>query len=298
MTQMLQQDPREAEAIYVIREAAAQFRKPVLLFSGGKDSVVLVHLARKAFYPAPLPFTLVHVETGHDFPETLAFRDRLVARIGARLEKVSVEAAMARGLVADERPGASRNALQGTVLVDWISRNGIDACLGGARRDEEKSRAKERLFSVRNAFGRWDERRQRPELFNLLNGMVRPGENVRVFPISNWTEADVWRYIRREQLELPELYFAHEREVVLRNGQPVPVSPLQPVQPGEQALKARVRFRTVGDMSCSGALFSDAADIDAVIAENQDSSLSERGTRLDDQRDEASLELRKKSGYF
>lgn len=295
---LLQQDPREAEAIYIIREAAAQFRKPVLLFSGGKDSVVLVHLARKAFHPAPLPFTLVHVETGHDFPETLAFRDRLVAAAGARLEIVSVEAAMARGLVTEEAPGASRNALQGTVLVDWISRNGIDACLGGARRDEEKSRAKERLFSLRNAFGRWDERRQRPELFNLLNGMIRPGENVRVFPISNWTEADVWHYIRREGLELPPLYFAHEREVVLRQGQPVPVSALQTPKAGEKVLRARVRFRTVGDMSCSAAMFSEAADIDAVIEENQQSTLSERGTRLDDQRDEAALELRKKSGYF
>lgn len=298
MNRALYQDPREAEAVYVIREAAAQFRKPVLLFSGGKDSVVLVHLARKAFHPAPMPFTLLHVETGHDFAETLAFRNSLVAGLGARLEVASVEAAIARGLVYEETPGVSRNALQGTVLVDWISRNNIDACLGGARRDEEKSRAKERIFSVRNAFGRWDERRQRPELFNILNGMLRPGESVRVFPISNWTEADVWQYIRKEGLQLPALYFAHEREVVVRNGQPVPVTPLLPARDGESVVRARVRFRTVGDMSCSAAMFSEALDVDAVIEENRRSDLSERGARLDDQRDEASLELRKKSGYF
>jgi sulfate adenylyltransferase subunit 2 len=298
MNRLLYQDPREAEAIYVIREAAAQFRKPVLLFSGGKDSVVLVHLAHKAFHPAPMPFTLLHVETGHDFPETLEFRNSIITRLGAKLDVASVDAALARGLVYEETPGVSRNALQGTVLVDWISRNGIDACLGGARRDEEKSRAKERIFSVRNAFGKWDERRQRPELFNILNGMIRPGDSVRVFPISNWTEADVWRYIRREGLQLPALYFSHEREVVVRNGQPVPVTPLLPVRAGESVVRARVRFRTVGDMSCSAAMFSEALDVDAVIEENLRSELSERGARLDDQRDEASLELRKKSGYF
>lgn len=298
MIPTLQQDPREAEAIYIIREAAAQFRKPVLLFSGGKDSVVLTHLARKAFHPAPLPFRLVHVDTGHNFPETLAFRDALVRNMGLELEVVSVEAAIADGVVAEEAPGASRNALQGTVLVDWIRRNGIDACLGGARRDEEKSRAKERIFSVRNTFGQWDERRQRAEPFDLLNGLIRPGENVRVFPISNWTEQDVWRYIRRERLALPSLYFAHQREVVLRQGQPLPVSPLLPLLPGERTRTALVRFRTVGDMSCTAAMFSQATDIDSVIQENQASELSERGARLDDRRDEASLELRKKSGYF
>lgn len=298
MKQCLQQHPREAEAIHIIREAAAQFRRPVLLFSGGKDSVVLTHLAVKAFLPAPVPFRLVHVDTGHNFPETLVFRDALVRRLGLELEVVSVERAIAANLVADEAPGASRNALQGTVLVDWISRNAIDACLGGARRDEEKSRAKERVFSVRNAFGRWDERRQRPELFDLLNGILRPGENMRVFPISNWTERDVWDYIRRERLPLPPLYFAHEREVVVRDGQPVPVSPLQPLRLGETARMARVRFRTVGDMSCSAAMFSEATTIDAVIDENLASAFSERGARLDDRRDDASLELRKKSGYF
>lgn len=298
MSSMLLQCPLEAEAIYVIREAAAQFRKPVLLFSGGKDSVVLTHLARKAFHPAPMPFRLVHVDTGHNFPETIEFRDSLVRQLGVGLDVVSVEASIASHLVMDEVPGGSRNALQGTVLVDWISRNGVDACLGGARRDEEKSRAKERVFSVRNAFGRWDERRQRPELFELLNGLIRPGENVRVFPISNWTELDVWQYIQREQLALPSLYFAHVREVVLREGQPVPVSPLQPLRKGETSRFARVRFRTVGDMSCSAAMFSDACDIDAIVQENRLSRLSERGTRLDDRRDDASLELRKKSGYF
>jgi len=298
MSSMLLQDPLEAEAIHVIREAAAQFRKPVLLFSGGKDSVVLTHLARKAFHPAPMPFRLVHVDTGHNFPETIEFRDALVRNLRVDLDVASVQAAIAGNLVMDEVPGGSRNALQGTVLVDWISRNAVDACLGGARRDEEKSRAKERLFSVRNAFGRWDERRQRPELFELLNGLIRPGENVRVFPISNWTELDVWQYIRREQLALPSLYFAHLREVVLRDGQPVPVSPLLPLYKGERSLHARVRFRTVGDMSCSAAMFSEAADIDAVIDENRLSRLSERGARLDDRREDASLELRKKSGYF
>jgi len=298
MSSMLLQDPLEAEAIHVIREAAAQFRKPVLLFSGGKDSVVLTHLARKAFHPAPMPFRLVHVDTGHNFPETIEFRDALVRNLRVDLDVASVQAAIAGNLEMDEVPGGSRNALQCTVLVDWISRNAVDACLGGARRDEEKSRAKERLFSVRNAFGRWDERRQRPELFELLNGLIRPGENVRVFPISNWTELDVWQYIRREQLALPSLYFAHMREVVLRDGQPVPVSPLLPLQKGERSLHARVRFRTVGDMSCSAAMFSEAADIDAIIDENRLSRLSERGARLDDRREDASLELRKKSGYF
>ncbi|MDX2133884.1 MAG: sulfate adenylyltransferase subunit CysD [Saprospiraceae bacterium] len=289
----------ENEAVYILREVAGQFKNPVILFSGGKDSITLVRLAQKAFAPGKIPFPLLHIDTGHNFPETIDFRDRLVQQLGMDLIVRYVQDSIDQGKVVEETGAFSgRNSLQTTTLLDAIEEFGFDACVGGARRDEEKARAKERIFSVRNAFGQWDEKRQRPELFDILNGRINPGENVRVFPISNWTELDVWRYIQREQLEVPSIYFAHRREVIQRNGQLIPRSEYIPeAAPAEVQLRW-VRFRTVGDMTCTAAVPSEARSLECVIQEIARSEVSERGTRLDDRRSEAAMEERKKVGYF
>jgi sulfate adenylyltransferase subunit 2 len=289
----------EEEAIYIIREVAAQFQRPSLLFSGGKDSIVLSYLAKKAFLPGSAPFDLVHIDTGHNFQEALDFRDRWVAKHQFKLKVYYVQDDIDNGRVREEKgPGASRNQLQTTTLLRAIETEGYDACLGGARRDEEKARAKERIFSVRDDFGQWNEKAQRPELFDLLNGSIHKGENVRAFPLSNWTELDVWEYIRQEAIKLPSLYFAHQREVVLQKGQYMPYSELL-----EHDLKSTpesrwVRFRTVGDMSCTAAVLSQATTLDQVIAEIAQSNESERGARIDDKRSEGAMEERKKVGYF
>ncbi|MEZ4892146.1 MAG: sulfate adenylyltransferase subunit CysD [Saprospiraceae bacterium] len=289
----------EDEAIYIMREVAGQFKNPVLLFSGGKDSITLVRLAQKAFAPGKIPFPLLHIDTGHNFPETIAFRDRLARQLGADLIVRYVQDSIDQGKAVEETGAmASRNSLQTVTLLDAIEEFGFDACIGGARRDEEKARAKERVFSVRDAFGQWDEKRQRPELFDLLNGRIHPGENVRVFPISNWTELDVWKYIQREQLEIPSIYFAHQREVFQLNGQLIPRSDFidEVVQADIQT--RWVRFRTVGDITCTAAVPSEANSLDSVIFEISQSTVSERGARLDDKRSEAAMEERKKAGYF
>ena len=293
--------PRELEdeAIYIMREAAAQFEKPAILFSGGKDSITLVRLAQKAFYPGKVPFPLVHVDTGHNFPETITFRDWLVESTGLDLIVANVQDDIDAKRVTEEKGKyASRNTLQTVTLLRIIEENKFDACLGGARRDEEKARAKERIFSVRDEFGQWDAKNQRPELFDYLNGRIKPGENVRVFPISNWTELDVWNYIREEELAIPSIYFSHERDIVLRDGVLWPVSDFIYRDVDEEIVKKNVRFRTVGDMSCTAAVASDADSIDIIIDEILGATLSERGTRLDDKRAEASMEMRKVSGYF
>jgi sulfate adenylyltransferase subunit 2 len=292
-------DQLESEGIYVMREVAAQFERPVLLFSGGKDSIVMVHLAMKAFWPAPIPFPLMHVDTGHNFPETIDFRDRLVDRLGAELIVGSVQESIDRGKVVEETgPDASRNALQTVTLLDTLKEYRADAALGGGRRDEEKARAKERFFSHRDAFGQWNPKNQRPELWNLFNGRKNVGEHFRVFPISNWTELDVWQYIARERIELPELYFAHEREVVRRNGTLLAHTEfLAPIE-GETPERKRIRFRTIGDATCTGAIESAAASIDDIIREVATLRIGERGGRSDDQRSEAAMEDRKKAGYF
>jgi sulfate adenylyltransferase subunit 2 len=282
----------EAEAIHIIREVAAELERPVLLFSGGKDSIVLLHLARKAFRPGTVPFPIMHVDTGHNFPEVIEFRDRLVPDVLV----ASVQESIDRGRVQDE---PSRNQLQTTTLLDAIADHGFDAAFGGARRDEERSRAKERVFSFRDDFGQWDPRRQRPELWDLYNGRVRRGEHVRVFPLSNWTELDVWEYIRAEQLELPPIYFAHEREVFERDGMLYAVSEFLPLRDGEEPYVESVRYRTVGDMTCTGAVRSRAAALDEVIAEIAATRITERGeTRADDRVSEAAMEDRKRVGYF
>jgi sulfate adenylyltransferase subunit 2 len=290
----------EAEGIHVMREVAAEFERPVLLFSGGKDSQVLLRLAEKAFRPARFPFPILHVDTGHNFPEVLEFRDRRVAELGERLIIASVQASIDSGRVVEPRgPRASRNRLQSTTLLDAIAAHGFDACLGGARRDEERARAKERFFSFRDDFGQWDPRCQRPELWNLYNGRVRKGENVRVFPISNWTELDVWEYIRRERLELPSVYFAHARRVFRRDGMLYAVSPNVELMDGEMPFDAVVRYRTVGDTSCTGAVASTAATLEEVVAEIAQTRFTERGeTRADDRVTEAAMEDRKREGYF
>ena len=293
--------PRELEdeAIYIMREAAAQFEKPAILFSGGKDSITLVRLAQKAFYPGKSPFPLVHVDTGHNFPETITFRDWLVESTGSELIVANVQEDIdARRVTEETGKFASRNTLQTVTLLRVIEENKFDACLGGARRDEEKARAKERIFSVRDEFGQWDAKNQRPELFDYLNGRIKPGENVRVFPISNWTELDVWNYIKEEELAIPSIYFTHEREIVVRDGVLWPVSDFIYRDADEEILKRKVRFRTVGDMSCTAALASEANTIDTIIDEILSATLSERGTRLDDKRAEAAMETRKVSGYF
>jgi sulfate adenylyltransferase subunit 2 len=287
----------EAESVHVMREVAAELERPVLLFSGGKDSIVLLRLAEKAFRPAPFPFPIMHVDTGHNFPEALEFRDRRVAELGEELIVASVQESIDRGRAVEQ--GLSRNRLQTITLLDAISAHRFDAAFGGARRDEERARAKERIFSFRDAHGQWDPRAQRPELWNLYNGAIAPGEHVRVFPLSNWTELDVWRYIGAEGLELPSIYFAHEREVFERDGMLYAVSEWLQPDDGEASFIERVRYRTVGDMTITGAVRSDAADVDAVIAETAATRLTERGaTRADDRTSEAAMEDRKREGYF
>ncbi|GAA4332628.1 sulfate adenylyltransferase subunit CysD [Flaviaesturariibacter amylovorans] len=289
----------EDEAIYIMREVAAQFERPAILFSGGKDSITLVHLARKAFFPARAPFPMLHIDTGHNFPETIAFRDWLAAQSGLQLIVRHVQDTIDAGKVQEETGKyASRNVLQTVTLLDAISELKLDACIGGARRDEEKARAKERVFSVRDDFGQWDAKRQRPELFDHLNGRINHGENVRVFPISNWTELDVWNYIREEELSIPSIYFSHKRSLIERDGLYWPASPYLNTTPDEVPFEGTVRFRTVGDMTCTAAVLSDAADLDTVIAEIEAATLSERGARIDDKRSEAAMEKRKKEGYF
>ena len=289
----------ESEAIYILREVAAECERPVLLFSGGKDSVVLLRLAEKAFRPAGFPFPLMHIDTGHNFDEVIRFRDQRVAELGEKLIVRSVEDSIARGTVVLRREADSRNAAQATTLLEAIEEFQFDACIGGARRDEEKARAKERVFSFRNEFGQWDPKAQRPELWNLFNTKVHKGENMRVFPISNWTELDIWQYIARERLGLPPIYYAHQREVVERNGLFVPVTPLTPPKAGEKPEVRTVRFRTVGDISCTCPVASTAATPEEIIAETAITTITERGaTRMDDQTSEASMEKRKKLGYF
>lgn len=289
----------EAEAIHIMRELAGECAEPVLFFSGGKDSIVLLRLAEKAFRPARFPFPLLHIDTGHNYPEVIEFRDRRVAELGERLIVRSVEDSIARGTVRLRHPGDSRNAAQAVTLLEAISEFGFDACIGGARRDEEKARAKERVFSFRDEFGQWDPKNQRPELWSLYNTRVHPSEHMRVFPISNWTELDVWQYIEREQLEVPAIYYSHRRPVVRRNGLLVPVTTLTPAREGETVEELAVRFRTVGDISCTCPVLSDAATVRDIIAETALTTVTERGaTRMDDQTSEASMERRKKEGYF
>lgn len=289
----------ESEGIYVIREVAAQFEKPVLLFSGGKDSIVMTELARRAFWPARIPFPLMHVDTGHNFEETIDFRDRMVARIEARLIVASVQASIDSGRVREETgPNASRNALQTVTLLDALSEHKFDVALGGARRDEEKARAKERFFSHRDDFGQWDPKNQRPELWNIFNGRKNIGEHFRVFPLSNWTELDIWQYIKIKKIEIPSLYFAHQREVFERDGVLLADSDFVTKRENEKPAKAQVRFRTIGDMTCTGAVASSAASLDEIIRETAASRVTERGGRSDDKRSEAAMEERKKVGYF
>ena len=290
----------ESEAIYIMREAAGQFERPALLFSGGKDSITLVHLALKAFRPGKFPFPLVHIDTGHNFPEALAFRDSLVDEIGEKLIVRKVEDTIkAKNLTEQKGKFASRNALQTYTLLDIIDEFKFDALIGGARRDEEKARAKERIFSVRDEFGQWDPKLQRPELWNIYNGKIHKGENVRAFPISNWTELDVWNYIRAENIKLPSIYFSHEREVLKHEGQLIAISEFIELEPHDVVIKKQVRYRTVGDMTCTAAVESEAIGIDEIINEIIATKISERGeTRIDDRVSEAAMEDRKKSGYF
>jgi sulfate adenylyltransferase subunit 2 len=290
----------EAEAVHVMREAAAEFERPVLLFSGGKDSIVLLRLAEKAFRPAPLPFPVMHVDTGHNFPEAIEYRDRRLRELGERLIVASVEDSIRAGRVLEQKgPRASRNGLQTVTLLDALAEHGFDAAFGGARRDEERARAKERILSFRDEFGQWEPQRQRPEVWSLYNGRIHKGEHARVFPISNWTELDVWQYIAEEGLEVPSIYFAHEREVFARDGMLYAVSPFVEMMDGEEPFAATVRYRTVGDMSCTGAVESQAATLAEVVAEIAATEVTERGqTRADDRVTEAAMEDRKRMGYF
>lgn len=289
----------ESEAIYILRETAAQFEKPVLLFSGGKDSIVMAYLAKKAFWPAKLPFPMMHVDTGHNFPETMAYRDRFIEDLGAELIVASVQEAIDQGKVVEETgANASRNSLQTVALLEGLERGQYDAALGGGRRDEEKARAKERFFSHRDAFGQWDPKNQRPELWNIFNGKKHHGEHFRVFPLSNWTEMDIWQYIKLEAIDLPELYFSHERECFDRNGVIMAVTEFTHPQANETVETMRVRFRTIGDTTCTGATVSNAEDLDAIIEEVAAARHTERGTRADDKRSETAMEDRKKQGYF
>jgi sulfate adenylyltransferase subunit 2 len=289
----------EAEAIYVMREVAAQFERPYLLFSGGKDSIILAHLARKAFFPANIPFPLLHIDTGHNFPETIAFRDALMDKIGARLMVRTVQDSIDAGRAVEETgPYASRNGLQTVTLLDALKEFKVDAALGGARRDEEKARAKERFFSHRDEFGQWDPKNQRPELWNLYNGRKKANENFRIFPISNWTELDVWQYIQMENIELPNHYFSHERDIINRDGVLLAASEVVYPVEGEAVQRQIVRFRTIGDMTCTGAVESAAANIDDIVAEVAAARVTERGARADDKRSEAAMEVRKKQVYF
>ncbi|MDG2908431.1 MAG: sulfate adenylyltransferase subunit CysD [Acidimicrobiales bacterium] len=293
-------DQIEAESIHIFREVAAEFERPCLLFSGGKDSIVMLRLAEKSYSPASLPFPVMHVDTGHNFPEVLEFRDRRIAEVGARLVVASVQQSIDEGRVTEETgPRASRNRLQTTTLLDAVGEHRFDALFGGARRDEEKARAKERVYSFRDEFGQWDPKKQRPELWNLYNGRIRRGEHIRVFPISNWTELDIWEYIRREGIEIPSIYLAHERPVFERDGMWLADSDHVTRMDGEEVVTRRVRYRTVGDMSCTGAVESTAATLDEVIAEIGATRITERGaTRADDRVSEAAMEDRKKEGYF
>ncbi|THF62898.1 sulfate adenylyltransferase subunit CysD [Pseudothauera nasutitermitis] len=289
----------EAEAIHILREVAGQCANPALLFSGGKDSICLLRLAEKAFRPGRFPFPLLHIDTGHNYPEVTEFRDKRAAELGERLIVRSVEDSMARGTVVLKHAGESRNKHQSVTLLEAIEEFGFDACIGGARRDEEKARAKERIMSFRDEFGQWDPKNQRPELWNLYNARSHKGENIRAFPISNWTELDVWQYIAREQLELPSIYFAHVRPVVRRNGLLQPVTPITPAQPDDRVEDVQVRFRTVGDITCTAPVESDADTVDKILLETATTTITERGaTRMDDQTSEASMEQRKKEGYF
>ena len=289
----------EAEAIYVIREVYAQFDNPAILFSGGKDSIVVAHLARKAFFPAKIPFPFVHIDTGHNFPETMAFRNQLIKDLGVQLVVGSVQESIDEGAVAEETGiNASRNALQTTTLLDTIERNNFDACMGGARRDEEKARAKERFFSHRDDFGQWDPKNQRPELWNLFNGKKRMGENFRVFPISNWTEMDVWQYILQENIAIPELYFARARNVIWRHGSWLPMSEFITLREGDEPQLKMVRFRTLGDITITGGQESDADTLEKIVQEVASSRQTERGNREDDKRSESAMEDRKRQGYF
>jgi len=289
----------ESEAIYVIREVAAQFERPVLLFSGGKDSITLAWLARKAFYPAKLPFPLMHVDTGHNFPETIEFRDRFVSDIGARLIVASVEDSISKGTAVEEKgPNPSRNGLQSITLLEGIEENKFDAALGGARRDEEKARAKERFFSHRDEFGQWAPKNQRPELWDIYNGLKHPGEHFRAFPLSNWTELDVWMYLQQEEAPMPSLYFAHKRKVLNRDGVLLAESPYITPMEGEEYEERMVRFRTIGDATCTGAFASEADNIPDIIEEIAATRITERGGRADDKRSDSAMEDRKKQGYF
>lgn len=289
----------ESEAIYILRETAAQFERPVLLFSGGKDSIVMTHLARKAFWPAKIPFPLLHVDTGHNFPETIVYRDNLVEEMGANLIVGSVQEAIDDGRVVEEKgPNASRNFIQIQTLLDALEKGQYDAALGGGRRDEEKARAKERFFSHRDEFGQWDPKNQRPELWNIFNGRMSPGENFRVFPLSNWTEMDVWQYMKFENIALPSLYFAHKRDIVVRNGTILAVSEFVQPREGETVENRMIRFRTMGDATITGAVESNASTMDMVIEEVAATRETERGNRADDKRSESAMEDRKKQGYF
>jgi len=289
----------EAESIFIMREVAAQFENPCLMFSGGKDSILMVHLAHKAFFPAKIPFPLLHVDTGHNFDETIAFRDSLVQKLGAKLIVGSVQEAIDTGMVTEEKGfAASRNGLQTAVLLDQLEKGKYDAALGGARRDEEKARAKERFFSHRDEFGQWDPKNQRPELWNIFNGKKNVGEHFRIFPISNWTELDVWQYLAEEKVDLPSLYFAHERDVFEREGVLLADSPIMNKRPEEKTFKEKVRCRTIGDMTCTGVWKSEADTVEGIIAEIATTRMTERGGRTDDKRSETSMEDRKKKGYF
>ena len=292
-------DELESEAIFILREVWAQFENPVILFSGGKDSILVTHLAKKAFYPSKIPFALMHVDTGHNFPETIKFRDDLIENLGAKLIVGSVQEAIDQGRVAEEKgKNATRNALQITTLLDALESNKVDCAIGGGRRDEEKARAKERFFSHRNDFGEWDPKNQRPELWNLLNGKHFEGEHFRAFPISNWTEMDVWNYIKRENISIPSLYFAHEREVVFRNNSWIPVSEYLKLEEGEKVEKKKIRFRTLGDITITGGIESDADTLEKIADEVSTMRKTERGDRSDDKRSETAMEDRKKQGYF
>jgi sulfate adenylyltransferase subunit 2 len=292
-------DALEAESIFIMREVAAEFERPVLLFSGGKDSIVLLRLAEKAFRPAKFPFPIMHIDTGHNFPEVLEFRDRRVEELGERLIVASVQESIDKGRVREEPGNPSRNRLQTTTLLDAITEHGFDSVFGGARRDEEKARAKERVFSLRDEFGQWEPRSQRPELWALYNGRIHRGQHMRIFPISNWTEMDVWQYIAREGVEVPSIYYAHERDVFRRDGMWLATGPFLANGPDESIERMVVRYRTVGDMTCTGAVRSDAADVEAVIAEVAAARITERGaTRADDSFSETAMEDRKKEGYF
>ena len=292
-------DALEAESIEIFREVAAEFERPVLLFSGGKDSVVMLRLAQKAFWPAPVPFPVMHVDTGHNFPEVIEYRDQRVAELGVELVVASVQESIDKGRVREEHPLASRNRLQTVTLLDAIEEHGFDAVFGGARRDEEKARAKERVFSFRDDFGQWDPKNQRPELWRLYNGRIAKGQHIRIFPLSNWTELDIWSYLAQEEVPLPSIYFAHRRQVVRRDGMLMGLGEFLPPEEGEEILDMSVRYRTVGDMTCTAAIESTATDYDSVIEEVSVTRITERGaTRADDKFSEAAMEDRKKEGYF